>query len=180
MKHTIFFKSILASLAFLLAAGALFGGQKQLSVRIDGLSCPFCAFGLEKKLKSIEGVEKLEIKVNDGLAILTYKDGAAIDENLITKKIKEAGFTAGEIKTIATKEEKMDGDKIGLSIKGMSCESCVKRVKDALTKIDCVHDVDVDLQREKATFVCTDTKFDKTKFVKAIDDLGFEAALEEE
>ncbi len=123
-------------------------------------------------------MEKVEIKVNDGLAILTYKDGAKIDKKLITKKVKEAGFTAGEIKTISKKEKKVSGNKIEISVKGMSCQSCVKRVADALNKIDCVNDVEVDLQGEKATLVCTDATFDKTKFVKAVNDLGFEAALE--
>ncbi|KAA3619379.1 MAG: hypothetical protein DWQ05_01280 [Calditrichaeota bacterium] len=179
MKCNNLFKSCLVSLAFILfVTSTAMSGQKKISVRVDGLSCPFCAFGLEKKLKSIEGVEKIEIKVNDGLAILAFKDGANVDEKIIKQKVKEAGFTPGAINPISTIEKKVNGDKIELSIKGMSCESCVKRVTDALNKINCVNNIVVDLQGEKASFICTDTKFDKTKFVKAVDDLGFEAALE--
>ncbi|MFQ5630758.1 MAG: cation transporter, partial [bacterium] len=182
MKQTISLKTILASFALaLMISTTLFADQKQVNVRIDGLSCPFCAFGLEKKLKSIEGVEKLEIKINDGLAILTFEDGAKVDEKLIIKKIKEAGFTPGEIKIGSKMEKKMETTgkaKISLNVKGMSCEGCSSRVTKALEKIGCVQDVDVDLKAGKATFICNDSKFDKDKFVQTVNGLGFKAELE--
>ena len=31
---------------------------RQIQVKVDGLSCPFCAYGLEKYLKKIKGVKK--------------------------------------------------------------------------------------------------------------------------
>lgn len=160
---------------------ALFAEQKQATVRIDGLSCPFCAFGLEKKLKSIEDVENLEIKVNEGLALMTFGDSAKIDEKLIAKKVREAGFTPGEI-TIASKQEKemtsANGQKISLNITGMTCGGCVARVTNALKQINCVREVNIDLETGSAAFVCTDANFDKTKFVQTVDDLGFKAELE--
>lgn len=180
MKRILTLKTILTSFVMtLMLTSTLLAEKKQVTVRVDGLSCPFCAFGLEKKLKSIEGVENLEIKINDGLAILTFKDGATIDEKLIVKKVKEAGFTPGEIKMDA-KEEKtfMTEEKISLNIKGMSCEGCSARVSKALEKIDCVRDVNVDLGAGKAAFICKDTTFDKDKFVQTINDLGFKAELE--
>jgi mercuric ion binding protein len=147
-------------------------------VRVDGLSCPFCAYGLEKKLKSIDGVEKLEIKINDGLAILTYKDGAKIDKDVITKKVKEAGFTPGEITIGTAQEQKMaNGEKITLNVQGMTCDGCVSRVTKALEEIDCVQDVEVDLEKGEATFTCTDEKHDMSEFVEVVNGLGFKAEL---
>lgn len=182
MKQILPLETILAACSIaLIMSTALFADQKQVSVRVDGLSCPFCAFGLEKKLKSIEGVEKLEIKVNDGLAILTFKGDAKIDEKLIAKKVKEAGFTPGEIKIRLNTEKEMESvgsQEISLNIKGMSCEGCVTRVTNALKQVDCVRDVEVDLKKGRATFLCTNAKFDKTKFVQTINDLGFNVELE--
>ncbi len=181
MKRIFPWRTILASCSIaLIISTVLLADQKRATVRVDGLSCPFCAFGLEKKLKAIAGVEKLEIKVNDGLAILNFADSAKIDEKLIAKKVKEAGFTPGEIKITSSKEKKMEtnGQKISLNIKGMSCDRCVSRVTDALKKVDCVREVKVDLETGEATFVCTDANFDKTKFVQTINDLGFQAELE--
>ncbi len=68
-----------------------------IKVRVDGLSCPFCAYGLEKKLKKMEGVEKIEISIEDAYALLTIEDGMVVSEKTIRKNVKDAGFTAREI-----------------------------------------------------------------------------------
>ena len=31
---------------------------EQVSVRVDGLACPFCAYNIEKRVKTLEGVER--------------------------------------------------------------------------------------------------------------------------
>ncbi len=154
--------------------------QKTVTVRVDGLACPFCAYGLEKKLKKIEGVEKLEIKRNDGLVTLYYKADAKIDKQIIDKKVMEAGFTPRELQIEGESKKEiaaMKGQKISLNVKGMSCEGCVSRVKNTLTELDCVHDVEVSLSAEKAEFTCTDEKVDQKTFVQAIEALGFKAEL---
>ncbi len=98
----------LLALAFI-PTHAKAGEQLQkVTLRVDGLACPFCAYGLEKKLKRIKGLEKLDIKINDGVALLYYKEGAEIDEKVIDKKVKEAGFTPGKItieKPVASKDK---------------------------------------------------------------------------
>lgn len=35
------------------------GEPASVQVKIDGLSCLFCVYGLEKKLKRVEGIENL-------------------------------------------------------------------------------------------------------------------------
>ena len=154
--------------------------QKTVTVRVDGLACPFCAYGLEKKLKRIEGVEKLEIKINDGLVTLYFREGAKIDKEEIAKKVREAGFTPRELQIEGESKKEiaaMKGQKISLNVKGMSCEGCVSRVKNTLTELDCVHDVQVSLSAEKAEFTCTDERVDQKTFVQAIEALGFKAEL---
>ncbi len=34
-----------------------------ISIRIDGLTCPFCVYGLEKKLKRLEDAENIHIDI---------------------------------------------------------------------------------------------------------------------
>ncbi len=75
-----------------------------IKVRVDGLSCPFCAYGLEKKLKKMEGVEKIDISVEDAYALLTIEDGKTVTEKAIRKNVKEAGFTARQITEVETDE----------------------------------------------------------------------------
>ena len=97
--------------------------HQKVTLRVDGLACPFCAYGLEKKLKRMDNLEKLDIKINEGLVILYFLDGTQIDKELISQKVKEAGFTPREI-TVEKKSDEQsqetDGKKVTLSISGMT------------------------------------------------------------
>lgn len=72
--------------------------ETKVEVRVDGLSCPFCAYGLEKKLKKIDGIKDLKIDIKNGLVTFALKEGKSVDEKTIVKIVKDAGFTAKEIK----------------------------------------------------------------------------------
>lgn len=72
----------------------------KVKVEVDGLSCPFCAYGLEKKLKDLDGVTAIEIDVENAFALLTVEERKVLDEEAIRKKVKDAGFTARTIKKV--------------------------------------------------------------------------------
>ena len=74
--------------------------EGKIKVEVDGLSCPFCAYGLEKKLKDMEGVVNIEIDVENAFVLLTAEAGKTLNEEMIRKRVKDAGFTAREIKTV--------------------------------------------------------------------------------
>lgn len=92
MKHIIYIIAIL-----LFSITAAFAQQRQVNVRVDGLSCPFCAYGLEKKFIKIDGVENLKIDVDKGILTFTEKEGETVSEEDIRKAVKQAGFTPREI-----------------------------------------------------------------------------------
>lgn len=89
-----------------LAFGTTLQAQNQVEltgkvkVEVDGLSCPFCAYGLEKKLKDLNGVTDIKIDVKNAFALLTVKEGKILSEETIRKKVKDAGFTARTIKKV--------------------------------------------------------------------------------
>ncbi len=181
----VFLISMLLSALTLVGTVVFADEQQKVTLRVDGLACPFCAYGMEKKLKRIENLENLDIKINEGLVILYFKEGTKIDQGLITQKVKEAGFTPRELKIegakqVAGQPDTIEGQKISLNIKGMSCEGCVSRVKTALNDIECVDAVEIDLSVGKASFICTDENADHTKFVEAIEKLGFKATVSDE
>lgn len=70
---------------------------QQIIIRVDGASCPFCAFGLEKRLGQIEGVAHVRIEMKTGEAIVTLKPGATVSEQALRQAVTEAGFTPREI-----------------------------------------------------------------------------------
>ena len=59
--------------------------------------CPFCAYGLEKNLKEIDGIENIEINIEKGSVVFAIEEGKQILENLTLQKIKDAGLTPGNI-----------------------------------------------------------------------------------
>ncbi len=60
---------------------------------VDGLACPFCAYGVEKKVGGLDGVEKVDIDIDEGLVAVTLADGATLDEAAASRAVDEAGFT---------------------------------------------------------------------------------------
>ncbi len=70
---------------------------QQIIVRVDGASCPFCAFGLEKRLGHLEGVAQVRMEMKEGQAIVILKKGAKVSEQALRQAVDEAGFTPREI-----------------------------------------------------------------------------------
>jgi copper ion binding protein len=60
-----------------------------------------------------------------------------------------------------------------MKIEGMSCEHCVRRVKNALEEISGVSNVQVDLGSKTATFEATDDVKD-SDLKYAVEDAGYE------
>ncbi len=58
-------------------------------IKIDGMHCEHCAASVEKALSSLEGVKKVKVKLQKGVAKL---DGEVSDE-AIRSAVAEAGFT---------------------------------------------------------------------------------------
>ena len=95
MIRRVFFRFVAG---FLLAASAGASAQvERIVLRVDGLACPFCAYGLEVMLKNVEGVLSMEILINDGKAILEWNEDKPIGFDRIKKAVDDAGFTLRSI-----------------------------------------------------------------------------------
>ncbi|MFV2056879.1 MAG: heavy-metal-associated domain-containing protein [Thiohalomonadales bacterium] len=87
------FRIVLTSLAILIWSSASFAGGTQYNLRVDGLACPFCAYGIEKKFTKTEGVEKIDIDLQKGLVIVNTNEGKTFKEDELKTIIDDAGFT---------------------------------------------------------------------------------------
>ena len=86
-------RNIVITLAFLLLAPLAHAGSAVYSLQVDGLACPFCAYGIEKKLSAIDGVEKIDVDIKQGQVIVTLANGASLSEDRARQAVTEAGFT---------------------------------------------------------------------------------------
>ncbi len=77
----------------LFTAMAAFAEPQTYKLQVDGLACPFCAFGVEKQLRAIEGVEEFDTDLEAGVVLLTMKDGVLLDETAAEQAVERAGFT---------------------------------------------------------------------------------------
>lgn len=87
------FRSLLiASVAMGLASAAV-AAQPRYQIEVAGLACPFCAYGIEKKLRAIPGVERVETNIKEGTVVIVMKDGETLDRTRVERAVREAGFT---------------------------------------------------------------------------------------
>lgn len=70
---------------------------RTIRVKILGMSCPFCAYGAEQKLRRLDGVEELEVELQSGIATLVIEDGADLSNERLRKTVDDAGFEAAAI-----------------------------------------------------------------------------------
>jgi len=96
-------KNILFSLLFISLLSFAAEAAEKFVVRVDGLSCAYCAYSLEKNLQKLDGVEKVEINLKDGVATLQLKEGAVLKEEVVEKTVKDAGFTPRSVKKVEQK-----------------------------------------------------------------------------
>lgn len=73
------------------------GTVTYVKIQVDGLSCPFCAYGLEKNLKKVEGSKDVLINVEDGYTTFNVPKDKQPTEDELKKTVKDAGFTARKI-----------------------------------------------------------------------------------
>lgn len=83
----------------LMATGVL-AAPPTYRLYVDGLSCPFCAYGIEKKLNAVEGVESFETNIKDGTVTVTMKNGAPLNEAAAKLAVKAAGFSLRKLEPV--------------------------------------------------------------------------------
>lgn len=67
-------------------------GANKYEIGVDGISCPFCSYGIEKELSTIKGVDKLGVDIKRGVVTVHMLAGARLDEAQARKATKDAGF----------------------------------------------------------------------------------------
>lgn len=70
---------------------------RTIQMKVLGLSCPFCAYGVEQKVKKLDGVEDLNVELESGIATITLAEGADISNETLRQTVDEAGFEAAAI-----------------------------------------------------------------------------------
>jgi copper chaperone CopZ len=81
---------------FLLSGTVLAEPHEVLEIDVAGMTCAFCAYGVEKNLGKLPGVEKVQVSLEAKKARVVMKAGETPDETIIRDIIRDAGFTPRE------------------------------------------------------------------------------------
>lgn len=121
----------------------------EFSVQVDGLGCPFCAYGLEKKFKELKGIKKVRIDMETGLMTFNYPSDKMIDIKTIENQVDKAGYTpvtteitrvGGEVITSVREEDTLENEVLAnakqasFKVRG-NCSMCKARIEKAANEL---------------------------------------------
>ncbi len=140
-------------------------GTDEVTVQVDGLGCPFCAYGLEKKFKELKGVQSVAIEIETGVMSFTYPTADHLTIAQVEQQVEKAGYTPisvsvaradGSVQT--SDQPPMAGSDVS-STRTLSffvagnCKMCQARIEKAAQTVAGVRKASWDKQTKRATFV---------------------------
>jgi len=66
-------------------------------IQIKGMACPFCVYGVEKRLKTVSGIRSVKTDYKAATATLDKNPAVPVDLGAIEKAVRDAGFTVERI-----------------------------------------------------------------------------------
>lgn len=74
------------------AANAL-AADTQYNLRVDGMTCSLCAMKVSHALKKIDGVDSVDVDVDNGLVKTCVKEGVTLNDKQISDVLLAKGYT---------------------------------------------------------------------------------------
>jgi mercuric ion binding protein len=163
-------------------------GGKQAVVTVQGMQCPFCAYGIQKQLKKLQGVTKVDVELAKNQAIVSFAPDAKVTDADIQQAIRKAGFTPGKIEWKSggpAGKEKTSGAQssesatAAFAIEGTRCLGCEAKITADLEQLSGVSLADVDWQSGTTTVRYDATKVKPEELIRTIERAGkFQAKLQ--
>jgi len=92
LLNKILTKSLISTALFLTLSQNILAATTVYSIRVDGLACPYCAYGIEKKLNQLDGVKFIDMDLEKGIVTVESYDVKLEDEQL-KQLFHDSGFT---------------------------------------------------------------------------------------
>jgi mercuric ion binding protein len=84
------------ALSFWLVANIAYADTYTL--RVDGLACPFCSYGIEKQLRKLSGVKAVTTNIKTGTIRVRTETGKKLTKAELRAAVKRSGFTLRGLK----------------------------------------------------------------------------------
>ncbi|XP_052796287.1 copper-transporting ATPase 1-like isoform X2 [Mya arenaria] len=153
--------------------------SKVCVIDIEGMVCQSCVKNIESNISDKSGVLSIKVSLEENNGKVTYNPNMTSAEE-IAQMIDDMGFDAKVAGTEGNSALQVESTgTVTVSIKGMTCNSCVKTIEETMSKHPGVKSISVSLQNESGTIVYYMGKTSPQMLAEAVDDMGFEAAVKE-
>lgn len=137
------------------------------TILIRGMTCAACVRRVERGLSSLEGVSSASVNFASEKASVEYDPGVVSAQSL-RAKVKELGYEPVQAVDAP--------DRLGkttVSIGGMNCAACVRRVENAIKRVPGVKDASVNLAASKAQII-HEASANPAHIKQALEDAGYQ------
>jgi copper chaperone CopZ len=74
---------------------------KSATLQASGLTCAMCSNAINKSLKTLSFIERVESDIPNSSFLITFKSGTEINFDQMKKKVEDAGFSVAKLKVVA-------------------------------------------------------------------------------
>lgn len=155
----------------------------EFTVQVDGLGCPFCAYGLEKKFKELKGIKNVKIEMETGIMNFEYPTDKKLSIEQVENQVEKAGYTPVSVSIIrvdGTIEKTEDPNhkelaegasiQIDFFVAG-NCGMCKARIEKAANGINGVEGAEWDTETKQLT-VMASTAIERSAIEEAVTKAG--------
>ncbi|KAI9139705.1 E1-E2 ATPase-domain-containing protein [Paraphysoderma sedebokerense] len=156
---------------------------------VYGMTCQSCVRSITSALTSRAGIEKVNVNLDGECAVVEFSKGVIKPED-ISEGIMDCGFDVANVTvdgvTVGSSNTNQSTQPVSLdvqskktykaSVSGMTCQSCVRSITNALKDKSGIHNVNVSLQDECAVVEFTDSAISSEDISEAIMDCGFDVS----
>jgi len=100
------------------------------------MDCAPCAYGLERGLKKMDGLESVKVSLNDGKAYLKLTSDNELTLQKIQKEVKNNGFSARNAEVTLNGELLKEGNEWTIKVNGETFKVSDDTTSDILSKLN--------------------------------------------
>ena len=159
-----------------LSSPANIGSSKSCVISVSGMTCESCVKNIELNIENQPGIISVKVSLSDSNAVVTYYP-KSISPEIIARLISSMGF-ASSISNLSPNGHEAISPNTGkstrtiLSIKGMTCETCVRKSYGAISGLPGVLKTSISLT-DHAAVVHHDSSISASKIATAVSAVGF-------
>jgi Cu+-exporting ATPase len=139
----------------------------KVTLNISGMTCAACVRRIEEGLNYTPGVLKATVNLATEKAHVEYEKNI-VDIKGLQNKVHDLGYEA------FVDASGTDQEKVTITIGGMTCAACVRRVENALRGVEGVLDASVNLATSRATVIHVARWAGLPALAKAVTEHGYE------